>query len=311
LGLLGKVIVTVIHDRTAVAAIRFQEIGKLYYFDLGGAPDIEVGDYVVVETSRGRELGHVAGFVEERITPPKGGWKPIERKATPRDLVMSRIWAKQEIAALIDCRELASELEISDCKFVKAEYAFDGSRLTFLYTSEGDERGDLKQLRNALKRVFRNARIELRQIGPRDAAKLIKGLGACGLEARCCSLFLDEFSPISIKMAKAQGISLNPQEITGMCGRLRCCLLYESQQYVEANKQLPKIKKKVITPQGVGRVISRIPLELAVVVELENGNRAQFGKHEVQPYEEYKALNEKSEQGCGNGEGGECICGKR
>jgi cell fate regulator YaaT (PSP1 superfamily) len=303
--------VTITQARTAVAAIRFQEVGKLYYFDLAGIPDVEAGDYVVVETSRGRELGNVAGFVEERITPPKGGWKPIERKATPRDLVMSRVWAKQELSALIDCRELASELEISGCKFVKAEYAFDGSRLTFLYTSESDERADLKQLRNALRRVFRNVRIELRQIGPRDAAKLIKGLGACGLETRCCSLFLDEFSPISIKMAKSQGISLNPQEITGMCGRLRCCLLYEYQQYVEANKQLPRVKKKVVTPQGVGRVISRIPLELAVVVELENGNRAQFGKHEIQPYEEYKALKEKSEQGCDNGENGGCTCGKR
>lgn len=302
---------TITQVRTAFAAIRFQEVGKLYYFDLAGAPEIEVDDYVVVETSRGRELGQVAGFVDENITPPKGGWKPIERMATPRDLVMSRIWAKQELSALIDCRELASEIDVSNCKFVKAEYAFDGSRLTFLYTSEGDERGDLKRLRNALKRVFRNARIELRQIGPRDAAKLIQGLGACGLETRCCSMFLDEFSPISIKMAKAQGISLNPQEITGMCGRLRCCLLYEYQQYVEANKQLPRVKKKVVTPQGVGRVINRIPLELAVVVELENGNRAQFGKHEIQPYEEYKALKKKSEQGCSNGEGGECTCGQR
>jgi cell fate regulator YaaT (PSP1 superfamily) len=303
--------VTITQQKTSVAAVRFQEVGKLYYFDAGEIPDLEVGDYVVVETSRGRELGHLAGFVEEEERSPKGGWKPVERKATPRDLVMSRIWAKRELAALIDCREKASEVGVRNCKFVNAEYAFDGSRLTFLYTSEADDKGDLKKLHNALKRQFRNSRIELRQIGPRDAAKVLKGLGACGLETRCCSMFLDEFSPISIKMAKAQGISLNPQEITGMCGRLRCCLMYEYRQYVEANRKLPKMKKKVMTPQGAGKVINRMPLEMTVVVELENGNRVDFANDDIQPYEEFKALQEKAQNGCGNGNGGGCSCGRK
>jgi cell fate regulator YaaT (PSP1 superfamily) len=135
-------------------------------------------------------------------------------------------------------------------------------------------------------------------------------MGACGLTERCCSKFLTEFSPISIRMAKAQGVSLNPQEITGMCGRLRCCLLYEYQQYVEARKQLPKRKKRVVTPMGEGKVVDVLPLKKAVIVALEGGKRAEFQQHELQPYEELKALRDKAGEPCDRHENGECDCGR-
>jgi cell fate regulator YaaT (PSP1 superfamily) len=150
----------------------------------------------------------------------------------------------------------------------------------------------------------------MRQVGPRDVAKILGGMGACGLEERCCSRFLTEFSPISIKMAKAQGISLNPQEITGMCGRLRCCLVYEYEQYVEARKHLPKRNKRVVTPMGEGRVYDVLPLKDAVIVVFEDGKRAEFLKHEVQPYDELKALEAKADAPCDKHENGGCNCGK-
>ena len=150
----------------------------------------------------------------------------------------------------------------------------------------------------------------MRQIGPRDVAKIIGGMGACGMESRCCSIFLTEFSPISIKMAKEQGISLTPSEITGMCGRLRCCLIYEYQQYVEARKTLPKRKKRVITPQGEGKVIDTYPLKDSVLVEVEGIGREEFGRLDIQPWDEFEELRRKSKEPCDKHENGECDCGR-
>src|SRR5207253_1668747 len=141
----------------------------------------------------------------------------------------------------------------------------------------------------------------------RDEAKLIGGAGACGI-TRCCSTFLTEFSPISIKMAKAQGISLNPSEITGMCGRLRCCLVYEYEQYVQARQQLPKKNKRVGTPHGEGRVIDVLPLQDAVLVAIEDGMQI-VKREELVPLEELEALAKKSKEPCAKHEGGECDCG--
>jgi len=158
---------------------------------------------------------------------------------------------------------------------------------------------------------YPQSRVDFRQIGPRDVAKIIGGMGACGLETRCCSMFLTEFSPISIKMAKAQGISLNPQEITGMCGRLRCCLVYEYEEYAKARKELPKVKKRVMTPLGEGRVVEVLPLKQAVIVLLERDERrAEFLKHEIEPYDELKALEDKANGSCDRHLGGGCTCGK-
>jgi len=293
-----------------IFAVRFQALGKLYHFKTVNGDQLMAGDFVIVPTSRGREMGEVVGLVQDPGAPPEGGWKSIERLAAPNELVMRRMWQKRELEAMIDCRAKASEIGLRAVKIAKAEYSYDGSRLTFLYHTETDEKVDLQQLQRAMARVYRRTRTEMRQIGPRDVAKILGGMGACGIEERCCSRFLSEFSPISIKMAKAQGISLNPQEITGMCGRLRCCLVYEYEQYAEARKRLPKRNKRVMTPLGVGRVFDVLPLKEAVLVGFEDGKRAEFLKHEIQPYDELKALQEKASAPCDRHENGECDCGK-
>lgn len=293
-----------------IAGIRFQELGKLYHFDAAGIPDLKVGDQVLVSTSRGRELGEVAGFVEKPPAPPEGAWKAVERRATSQELVERRLWQRRELEAMIECRAKASELGMRHVKIAKAEFSYDGSRLTFLFSGEGEEKVDVRDLRREMNQIYRPAEIEFRQVGPRDVAKILGGMGACGLEERCCSKFLTEFSPISIKMAKAQGISLNPQEITGMCGRLRCCLVYEYEQYVEARKTMPKRNKRVITPAGEGRVTEVLALKQAVIVALDDGKRAEFYLHELQPYDELKALQAKAMAPCGRHEAGQCTCGK-
>ena len=296
-------------ERT-VASIRFQPVGKIYHFDASKIDDLKAGDYVIVSTSRGRELGEVAGLLGGK-NAPKGSHKPVVRRASPRELVMRRMWQGRELEATINCREKAHELGITGIKIVRAEYCYDGSRLTFITSSEGDETIDLTPLKRAMRRSIRKTQIEFRKVGPRDVAKIICGMGACGMEERCCSRFLSEFSPISIKMAKAQGISLNPQEITGMCGRLRCCLMYEYELYAEARKLLPKRKKKVITPRGVGKVLDVLPLKNTVVVKLEDERRVEFHKDEIEPYDELKALQLKAESPCENNENREGNSGKK
>lgn len=294
----------------SIVAIRFNPVGKVYHFDASSISDIQVGDYVIVSTSKGRELGEVVQLLSPDDKDAKRSHKPVERRATPRDLVMRRMWQKRELEAMIDCRAKASDLGLSALKIVRAEYSYDGSRLTFLYNSEVEGDANPQKLYQEMRKTYSKARIDFKQVGPRDVAKILMGMGACGLEERCCSKFLTEFSPISIRMAKAQGISLNPSEITGMCGRLRCCLKYEYEQYVEARKHLPKVKKRVVTPKGEGKVINLLPLKDAVVVQLEEGQRVEFMKHEIQPYEEYKALQEKANSPCDRHENGDCDCGK-
>lgn len=294
-----------------IVGIRFQKIGKIYHFDASNQADLRVGDFAVVDTSRGRQLGEVVQILSDASAPPNGGpWKAIQRRATPRDLVMRQIWQKKELEAVINCRAKAAELKVEGIKFVTAEFAYDGSRVSILYNSETEEKVDLKKLRSALQRMYTRTRVEMRQIGPRDMAKILGGMGACGLENRCCSTFLTEFSPISIKMAKEQGISLTPSEITGMCGRLRCCLVYEYEQYVEARKQLPKRNKRVHTPEGEGKVIDIFPLKQSVLVELEAGKQQEFSHEEIQPWEELEALRKKSQEPCSKHPEGGCSCGK-
>lgn len=293
-----------------IVGIRFHKVGKVYHFDATNFHEMQVGDFAIVETSRGRQLGQVVQVLQDPASPPEGSWKPIQRRATPQDLVLRQSWQKQELEAMINCRAKAAELKMRGIKIVAAEFSFDGARLSYLYSSESEEKIDLKALRRAMQRVYAPTHVEMHQIGPRDVAKLLGGMGACGLENRCCSKFLTDFSPISIKMAKDQGISLAPSEITGMCGRLRCCLVYEYEQYVEARKQLPKRGKRVVTPVGDGKVIDVFPLKQAVMVELDSGVYSEFLKHEIQPWEELEALRKKSEAPCDRHEGGGCDCGK-
>lgn len=295
-------------QKSSVVGVRFQKLGKLYHFNLGNHEDVEPGDHVVVETKRGRQLGQVMAYIDPNDVQNQRGLQPIDRKANPRDLIMKQVWETKELDALISCREKANELGIKDAKFVKAEYSFDGSWLTFHYTTE-NKKLNIGRLQKELNRRF-HTKVELRLIGPRDVAKILGGYGACGAP-RCCSTFLTEFSPVSIRMAKAQGISLSPQEITGMCGRLRCCLVFEYEQYVEAKKTLPKVGKRIGTPYGVGKVKDLRILRESVIVEMEEGERYEVFLHEIEPVEELEALQKKADAGCSKHENGGCDCGAR
>jgi cell fate regulator YaaT (PSP1 superfamily) len=280
-----------------VVGIRFSEIGKSYHFDATSVPQIKVGDRVIVETSRGKQLGEVVQIVKN-AAPNSEGWKPIERIATPRDLLLRRTWAQKEVEAMIACRERAAQLKLRGIKVLSAEFSFDGSRLTLMFSSESEEKADLKSLRHDMQKQHQPSQVDMRQIGPRDVAKMLGGMGACGLESRCCAKFLTDFSPISIKMAKEQGISLTPQEITGMCGRLRCCLVYEYEQYAAARTELPKRNKRVITPMGEGKVVDVSPLLMTVRVELSGTGVREFLREEIEPWDELEALRRKSQQPC-------------
>jgi cell fate regulator YaaT (PSP1 superfamily) len=297
-----------------IIGVRFTKVGKIYHFDSSAIPDLGLGEHVIVDTSRGRHLGEVVQLIKEMPSKPEGGWRFVERRATPRDLLLLQSWQSKQTEAMINCRARASELGLREVKIVAAEYNYDGSRLTFLFSTEGEEKVDLKSLKKDMHDLYSNTHIEMRQIGPRDVAKIIGGMGACGLETRCCSQFLTDFSPISIKMAKEQGISLTPNEITGMCGRLRCCLIYEYEQYVEARKQLPKRNKRVITPKGEGKVVDVLPMNNKVIVLLEGeeGKRFTeiFDNQELQPWDELEALRRKSQAPCDRHDTGGCTCGK-
>jgi cell fate regulator YaaT (PSP1 superfamily) len=290
-------------------------VSKVYHFDAAGYA-VQPGDRVIVETTRGRQLGEVVNLVDPtQTTSSDGGYKAIEGLASPRDLAMQQYWQSKETEAMINCRTRAHELHLADIKVVRAEYAYDGSRLTFLLSGPDDGTGRLetKSLKDDMQAQYPGHIVGLRQIGPRDVAKLLGGMGACGLETRCCSMFLTEFSPVSIKMAKEQGLSLTSEEITGMCGRLRCCLVYEYEQYVAARKTLPKRNKQVITPKGPGKVRDVNPLKETVFVEIMDGEQRrvfEFSKDDLQPADELAALQKKAASPCDKHEGGGCSCGK-
>ncbi|MCA9975152.1 MAG: hypothetical protein KC413_05355 [Anaerolineales bacterium] len=301
----------VLEKPSNIVGVRFQKLGKLYHFKVREPAEIDPGDHVILETKRGRQLGQVIAYIDPEQVHTTKGMKYVNRKATPRDLVLKQVWETKELDALITCRERAAQLGIKDAKFVKAEYSFDGTWLTISYTTE-NKKLNIHQLQNTLSQHL-NTRIEMRLVGPRDIAKIMGGFGACGAP-RCCSTFLTDFSPISIRMAKEQGISLSPQEITGMCGRLRCCLIYEYEQYVEAKKTLPKVGKRVGTPYGVGKVKDVRVLREAVIVEVVEGEqveRYEVFRHELEPLEELEALQKKAEQGCTKHEEGGCDCGAK
>ncbi len=293
-----------------IVGIRFSKVGKIYHFDASKVENLRPGEHVVVETSRGWQIGQVVEIVNNPQPPPEGTWKLVDRRATPRDLLTKQIWQNKEPEALITCRKRASELNLQGIKIISAEYGFEGSRLSFYFATESEEKVDLKTLRSDMQKHYQPAQVELRQIGPRDVAKFLGGMGACGLEKRCCAQFLTEFSSISIRMAKEQGISLTPSEITGMCGRLRCCLIYEYEQYVEARSQLPKKNKRVITPAGEGKVVDVIPLRQAVIVDIPEVGHREFDKADIKPWEEYEALRQKAQGPCDQHDQGDCTCGR-
>ena len=264
-----------------IIGVQFEEVGKIYYFDASRYPELKVGDPIVVRTSRGLQLAKIIQVKIDEQNLDLNSFKSVERPATPKDLLTRKALAIEEEKAKEKIREHLIENRLSGIKVVSAEYSLDGNRLFLLINSESSVTYNIKKLHSDIQKLFKDVHLEIRQIGPRDAAKLIRGMGACGLETRCCSKFLTEFNSISIRMAKTQDISLTPSEITGMCGRLRCCLMYEYDQYVEAIKTLPKRKRKVQTPMGEGRVVQILPLRQSVIVDLPEIGPRQFTKEEL------------------------------
>ncbi len=250
-----------------VYGVRFQKVGKIYHFVNRAGHPLKVGDRVVVETSRGTELGWVATVEPMPEGRPPESYKPIVRKATSHDLLRRQRYRHLEKEVLVKARMAAVEAGLT-VKIAKAEYSFDGKRVTLFYGTE--KKVNLTPVRRRLEKQFR-VKVEFRQIGPRDVAKYLGGPGACGLETRCCSAFLTEFQPISIKMAKAQDLPLVPSEIAGMCGRLRCCLAYEYEFYKDAGAGMPKVGKWVVTEKYSGKVVERNILKQTITLQTEQG----------------------------------------
>ena len=262
-----------------VVGVKFKDTGKAYFF-APGKHNPEVGEEVIVETSRGLEFGKVSMSVreitEEEIVSPL---KQIVRIATDNDKAQVQKNKKKEQEAFGICEEKIAAHNL-DMKLVDVEYTFDGNKILFYFTAEG--RVDFRELVKDLAAVFRT-RIELRQIGIRDEAKMLGGIGICG-RSLCCSTYLDGFHPVSIKLAKEQGLSLNPTKISGNCGRLMCCLKYEQNCYDEFSKIAPSVGAVVSTPNGKGIVQSTTILKGIAKVKLEGDGEAQvqdFSFHDL------------------------------
>ncbi len=283
-----------------VVGVRFKKAGKIYYFD----PDeieVQTNDFVIVETARGIEFGHVVvgpkEVTEEEIVAPL---KKVLRIALDEDFDTHRENKKKAKEALEICEKKVADHNL-EMKLVDVEYTFDNNKVIFYFTADG--RVDFRDLVKDLASIFRT-RIELRQIGVRDEAKMIGGVGPCG-QVTCCTRFLGEFAPVSIKMAKEQSLSLNPTKISGLCGRLMCCLKYEQDTYEELLKKMPSAGDIVTTPQGRGIVLDTYTLleKVKVKVKLEDGtdDNMQFQVEEIKPtgkfdskYQKYHGHNNKN-----------------
>ncbi|MBW6509255.1 MAG: stage 0 sporulation family protein [Desulfuromonadales bacterium] len=254
-----------------LVSISFHCAGKIFDFAAGDL-QLALGTKVVVETERGRALGTVVSAPRDTPSdeaPPK--LKSVLRLATEADLAMAAGNNEKEKEAVAYCRQRIRQRGL-DMKLVRAEYLFDGSKVLFYFTADG--RIDFRDLVRDLAQQLRT-RIEMRQIGVRDEAKLVGGLGVCGREL-CCSSYLRDFAPVSVKMAKAQGLALNPTKISGQCGRLLCCLAYEYENYNEMRKKLPKLGKKVTLRTGTAEVVSLDILQQAVTLSCPGGERCRM-----------------------------------
>jgi len=254
-----------------IIGVRFRQAGKVYYFDPGNHV-LERGQHVIVETAKGVEIGTVVlpnqEMPEEKIVAPLKG---IIRVATEKDEEAEKKNREKEQEAFRVCQEKIMKHGL-EMKLIDAEYTFDNNKLLFYFTADG--RIDFRELVKDLASVFRT-RIELRQIGVRDETKIRGGIGICG-RPLCCHTYLSEFAPVSIKMAKEQNLSLNPTKISGVCGRLMCCLKNEEEAYEELNSRLPNVGSKVKTPEGLsGEVqsVSVLKQRVKVIVSLENDEK--------------------------------------
>lgn len=254
-----------------VIGVRFQNAGKLYFFDPGSYWPTP-GDFVIVETTRGIEFGEVVTGVrelnDEQLSSPL---KQVVRIASAQDVQHAEENKLHEKEAYAICQKKIGEHKL-DMKLVSVEYTFDNSKILFYFTANG--RVDFRSLVKDLAAVFKT-RIELRQIGVRDEAKMLGGLGPCGRPI-CCGAFLGDFQPVSIKMAKEQNLSLNPTKISGVCGRLMCCLKYEQDNYEQTRKRMPKVGKEVSTPDGPGVVWDLNIIKESVRVRIQKGDSSEL-----------------------------------
>ncbi len=251
-----------------IVGVRFKKAGKVYYFDPAKL-SIQNGDFVIVETVRGIEFGRVVidkkQVSENDIVLPL---KKVIRVADEKDQLMMETNEEATKEAYTICVSKIEEHNL-DMKLVDVEYTFDRNKIIFYFTADG--RIDFRELVKDLAAIFRT-RIELRQIGVRDEAKMLGGIGPCG-RVLCCSSFLGDFEPVSIKMAKDQNLSLNPTKISGLCGRLMCCLKYENDEYESVKEQLPDLGETMETPLGTGRVVGLNILDRVIRVELASSGK--------------------------------------
>ena len=247
-----------------LVGVRTKKENKVLYFDPADI-DLEIDDYVVVETARGIELAQVVITPKQVLASavPKP-LKPIVRKAEPEDIKRSQELETKEREAMVECGKLIEKLKLP-MKLLSAEYDFDGNRVTIYFRAE--ERVDFRELVRELAGQLK-VRVELRQTRPRDEAKLLGGCGRCG-RPLCCASYLTEFAPVSIKMAKIQNLPLNPMKISGVCSRLMCCLVYENETYQAMRGKLPRNGQRVSTATGAGKVVGNNPLKETVLVELD------------------------------------------
>ena len=274
-----------------VVGIRFKRTGKMYYFDPAGI-DLDVNDYVVVKTARGLEMGQVVVTPRQVLDSElKELLKPVVRKAEPEDIKRAQELEQKTAEALAECGKWIEKLELP-MKLLAAEYNLGGNRLTFFFSAS--ERVDFRELVRGLSGILK-VRVELRQVGPRDGAKLIGGFGRCGRQL-CCSSFLTEFEPVSIRMAKEQDLPLNPMKISGVCGRLMCCLGYEGELYRAMREKLPRKGHRVMTNTGVAVVVGGNPLKQTVLVELKSGATIELPVGEVTVEEEQPDKQQKKKK---------------
>ena len=293
-----------------VIRVRFKRAAKLYDFDPNGL-ELHNGMSVVTETARGVELGECMSGVmdvpDERLVLPL---KPILRIATEQDLAMQKRNEQAEKEAFDIAIDRIAEHKL-EMKLVDVEYAFDRSKIIFYFTANG--RVDFRMLVKSLASIFKT-RIELRQIGVRDEAKMLGGIGPCGRPI-CCRTFLSDFTPVSIKMAKEQNLSLNPTKISGLCDRLMCCLKYEQDHYEQTRKRMPRVGREIITPDGSGVINAINVLEETVRVRIAVGDSFELreykiddcqrpGQDERKPRPEEDATAEDAQQAAENTEGG-------
>ena len=263
---------------TKVIGVRFRKAGKVYYFSPGDN-EIKNGDHVIVETARGVEYGYVVlgshEVEDKKVVQPL---KPVLRMASPEDEEIERINKEKEKEAFRICLEKIKKHEL-EMKLIDTEYTFDNNKILFYFTADG--RIDFRELVKDLASVFKT-RIELRQIGVRDETKIRGGIGICG-RPLCCSSYLSEFIPVSIKMAKEQNLSLNPSKISGVCGRLMCCLKYEEETYEELNSRLPNIGDYVTTDDGLKGEVHSVSIlrQLVKVIVTVDGDEKEIREYKA------------------------------